>query len=204
MKHDKIKSFLQENGTPSIKRGHKVFFFFHSMAQQPTTHLMPFVWEGSRNAKFNLQELFWKDCWRPTVTLWMMNHSEHWWLKSSLSSTRDHSLWRPSVTQKVKYHFHQVTSLQWKQVLSCLHQVNLANQKHTQKEMATSTTDCRKILEQMEKGISPESITKADMEKGDSKLCSWWYCFAERWLSSESVANGKNSQYWSWYKKWCL
>ena len=29
--------------------------------------------------------------------------------------------------------FPQVTSLWWKQVLSCLHQVNLANQMHTQK-----------------------------------------------------------------------
>ena len=37
--------------------------------------------------------------------------------------------------------------------------------------------------------------SKTNMEKEDAKLCSWWYCFAERWLSSESVANGKNSWY---------
>ena len=96
-----------------------------------TTHLVPLIWEGSGNIKFDLQELFWKDCWRSTVILWMMNHSEHWWLKLSLSLTWDHSPWRPSVNQKVKY--HQVTSLQSKQVLSCLHQVNFANQMHTQK-----------------------------------------------------------------------
>ena len=98
-----------------------------------TTHLVPLIWEGSGNAKFDLQELFWNDCWRPTVTLWMMNHSEHWWLKLSLSLTRDYSLWRPSVTQKLKYHLHQVISLRWKQVLPCLSQVKLANQMHTQK-----------------------------------------------------------------------
>ena len=57
-----------------------------------TTHLVPLIWEGSGHAKFDLQELFWKDCWGPTVTLWMMNHSVHWWLKLSLSLTQDHSL----------------------------------------------------------------------------------------------------------------
>ena len=31
---------------------------------------------------------------------------------------------------------------------------------------------CR-ILEQLEKGISPGSTGKEDMEKEDSKLCSW-------------------------------
>ena len=43
-----------------------------------------------------------------------------------------------------------------------------------------STTYCRRILEQMEKGISPESASKVDMEKEDTKLCSWRYCFAEK------------------------
>ena len=41
-----------------------------------TTHLVLLIWEGSGNAKFDLQELFWKDCWRPTVTPWMLNPSE--------------------------------------------------------------------------------------------------------------------------------
>ena len=110
---------------------------FKKMAQTgfyvTTTHLVPLILEGSGNTKVILQELFWKDCWRPTVAPWMMNYSEHWWLKLNLSLTWDHSLWRPSVTQKVKYHFHQIASLQWKQVLWYLHQVNSANQMHTQK-----------------------------------------------------------------------
>ena len=38
----------------------------------------------------------------------------------------------------------------------------------------------------MEKGIYPESTSKADIAKEDSKLCSSGYCFAERWLSSQS------------------
>ena len=47
------------------------------------------------------------------------------------------------------------------------------------------------MLEQMEKVISTESISKTDMEKEDAKPCTWWYRFAERCLSLESVANDK-------------
>ena len=42
------------------------------------------------------------------------------------------------------------------------------------------TTYCWKILEQMEKGISPESTSKKDMEKEGKKTSSWLYRFAER------------------------
>ena len=98
-----------------------------------TSHLLSPMWERSGNAKLDLKQLFWKDCWRLEVTPWMMNHSEHWWLKFNLWSTQYLSLWRPSVTQKAKYNFHQVTSLQSKRVLPCLHQVNSSNRIHTQK-----------------------------------------------------------------------
>ena len=121
MKHDKIKSFFLENGAD--------WNLWHN--NPPGASHMGGVWECQIQSA-TLFELFWKDCWRLTVILWMMIHSEHWWLKLSLLFTQDHSVWRPSVTQKVKYHFHQVTSLRRKQVLSCLHQVNLANQMHTQ------------------------------------------------------------------------
>ena len=48
--------------------------------------------------------------------------------------------------------------------------------------MATCTTYCPSILEQMEKGIFPEFTTgreKTDMEKDNTKPCSYCYCFAE-------------------------
>ena len=56
------------------------------------------------------------------------------------------------------------------------------NQKCAQNEMATCTTYCPSILEQMEKGIFPEFTTcreKTDMEKDNTKPCSYCYCFAE-------------------------
>ena len=40
------------------------------------------------------------------------------------------------------------------------------------KEMVKCTTYCRRILKQMDKGISLESTSKVDMEKEDLKLCS--------------------------------
>ena len=68
-------------------------------------------------------------------------------------------------------------------------------------KMSMCKTCCSRILEQMEKANSPVSSSKVDTKKEDSKLCSWWYCFAERCLASKSLANGKNSRYWCWSKK---
>ena len=62
-------------------------------------------------------------------------------------------------------------------MLSCLHQVNSANQMRNQKG---DSNVYNILLEQMEKGISPESTSKTDMEKEGKKTSSWLYRFAER------------------------
>ena len=41
---------------------------------------------------------------------------------------------------------------------------------YSKKEMATCTTYCWRILEQMEEGISPETKSKKNMEKEDTKF----------------------------------
>ena len=65
------------------------------------------------------------------------------------------------------------------------------------KNMAMCTAYCWIILKQIDKGIS---ASKAYMKKEDTKPCNWWYCFTERWLSLDSVANSNNSWYWCWSK----
>lgn len=181
---EQILRIPEMNYSKDSKRWNKINSAYWILWHKTTTHLVLLIREGYGNTKSDLQELFWKDYWRPIVTAWMMNQSEHWRLKLNLI-----------LKLKLKNHFHKVTFLQWKQLLLWIHQVNSAYQICAQNEMATCTTYCPSILEQMEKGIFPEFTTcreKTDMEKDNTKPCSYCYCFAETWLSV-SVATGKTS-----------
>ena len=122
IKHDKIKSFLKEDWADLILR-HK---------NAPGASHMGGVWEHQiRSARTILE----------------------WLLKSHSHSLNDESLRtlmaevqliinsRPLAVETISDSKREILlapsnllqSLQWKQVLSCLHQVSLANQMHTQK-----------------------------------------------------------------------
>ena len=153
MKHDKIKSFLQGNGADWI--------LWHN--NPPGASHMGGAWERQiRSARTILEGL----------------------LKTHSHSLNDESLRtlmaeveliinsRPLIVETISDSKSEIP-LSPSNLLTMKTSVVMPPPgEFSKKEMATCTAYCRRILEQMEKGISPESSSKADMEKENSKLCS--------------------------------
>ena len=153
MKHDKIKSFLQENGADWI--------LWHN--NPPGASHMGGVWERQiRSAKIILEGL----------------------LKTHSHSLNDESLRtlmaeveliinsRPLTVETISDSKSKIP-LSPRNLLTMKTSVISPPGEFSKPDAYSKSTYCRRILEQMEKGISPESTNKADMEKEDSKLSSW-------------------------------
>ena len=181
---------------------------------------MHLIWEEYGNTKYNLQDLFWKDCWRPTVTLWMMNYSQHWKMKLNLALTQDNwkllwRLWRQSVEKSVET--ISVETISDSKIEIPLSQSNLLTVKrnvvvmYLPGEFSKPDTYSKKkwrrvqyIVGEFRSRWRKEFLQNLQVRQKRKKrihnCCSWWNHFTERWLSLESVANGKNSRYSCWYK----
>ena len=54
-----VRSIWSDNGTNFVGARNELQ---RALKDGTTIHLVPLIWEGSGNAKFDLQGLFWKDC----------------------------------------------------------------------------------------------------------------------------------------------